>query len=234
MLRGEVPEPAQARLLEAALVAAVDHGPHAPSIAIARMAVTCGLPLNGAMASAINALDDVHGGAGQQCMELYRCDRRRSRRGRGERRSGRAASSSASSPSTARSSRASAIAGTASTRARCGCSRWFARREAGGVVSRPVRAHRQADRAAACAAARARPIPMNIDGATAVIYSRARLRAAARPRHLHPVALGRHPRARLGADAAGRAHQGADAAADSLRYTGPPTRRFEPQQTASP
>ncbi len=70
MLRGEVPAPAEARLLEAALVAAVDHGPHAPSIAIARMAVTCGLPLNGAMASAINALDDVHGGAGQQCMEL--------------------------------------------------------------------------------------------------------------------------------------------------------------------
>ena len=35
------------------------------------MAVTCGLPLNGAMASAINALDDMHGGAGQQCMELY-------------------------------------------------------------------------------------------------------------------------------------------------------------------
>ena len=70
MLRGEIPTPAQARLLEAALVAAVDHGPHAPSIAIARMAVTCGLPLNGAMASAINALDDIHVGAGQQCMEL--------------------------------------------------------------------------------------------------------------------------------------------------------------------
>lgn len=70
MLRGEVPPPAQSRLLEAALVAAVDHGPHAPSIAISRMAVTCGLPINGAMASAINALDDIHGGAGQQCMEL--------------------------------------------------------------------------------------------------------------------------------------------------------------------
>ncbi len=50
----------------------VDHGPHAPSIAISRMAVTCGLPVNGAMASAVNVLDDVHGGAGQQCMELYR------------------------------------------------------------------------------------------------------------------------------------------------------------------
>jgi citrate synthase len=70
MVRGELPTRAQGALLEACLVAAVDHGPHAPSIAISRMAVTCGLPLNGAMASAINALDDVHGGAGQQCMAL--------------------------------------------------------------------------------------------------------------------------------------------------------------------
>ncbi len=72
MLRGELPTVQQARLLEAALVPGVDHGPHAPSIAIARMAVTCGLPVNGAMASSINVLDDIHGGAGQQCMELYR------------------------------------------------------------------------------------------------------------------------------------------------------------------
>jgi citrate synthase len=71
MLRGELPSDAQAGLLEAALVASVDHGPQAPSIAISRMATSCGLPLNGAMASAINALDDVHGGAGQQAVELY-------------------------------------------------------------------------------------------------------------------------------------------------------------------
>jgi len=71
MLRGERPSPAEARLLEAALVASVDHGPHAPSIAIARMAVSCGLPLNGAIASAVNTLDDVHGGAGEQAAELY-------------------------------------------------------------------------------------------------------------------------------------------------------------------
>ena len=71
MLKGDLPSPEQAALLEAALVSAVDHGPQAPSIAIGRMAVTCGLPLNGAMASAINVLDDVHGGAGEQCMELY-------------------------------------------------------------------------------------------------------------------------------------------------------------------
>ena len=72
MLRGEVPSDGQARLLEAALVAAVDHGPQAPSIATARMAVTCGASLNQAMASAVNLLDDVHGGAGEQAVELYR------------------------------------------------------------------------------------------------------------------------------------------------------------------
>jgi citrate synthase len=71
MLRGELPSSAQATLLETALVASVDHGPQAPSIAIARMATTCGVPVNGAMASAINVLGDVHGGPGQQCMELY-------------------------------------------------------------------------------------------------------------------------------------------------------------------
>jgi citrate synthase len=71
MLRGELPGEGEARLLEAALVASVDHGPHAPSIAISRMAVSCGLPLNGAMASALNTLDDVHGGAGQQAVELF-------------------------------------------------------------------------------------------------------------------------------------------------------------------
>lgn len=71
MVRGDLPSKAQAQLLEAALVASVDHGPHAPSIAIARMAVTCGVDLNNAMASGINVLGDTHGGAGQQCMELY-------------------------------------------------------------------------------------------------------------------------------------------------------------------
>lgn len=71
MTRGALPSEGEARLLECALVAAVDHGPQAPSIACARMAVTCGLSLNGALASAVNMLDDVHGGAGEQAVELY-------------------------------------------------------------------------------------------------------------------------------------------------------------------
>lgn len=71
MLRGEIPEPGAARLLEAALVAAVDHGPQAPSIAAARMAVTCGAAVNQAMATGVNMLDDVHGGAGEQAVDLF-------------------------------------------------------------------------------------------------------------------------------------------------------------------
>jgi citrate synthase len=69
-LRGELPSKAEADLLGAVLVSAVDHGPQAPAVAIARMAATCGVGLNGAIASGVNALGDVHGGAGQQCMEL--------------------------------------------------------------------------------------------------------------------------------------------------------------------
>jgi len=72
MTRGELPGEGQARLLDAALMSAVDHGPQAPSIAIARMAATCGVGLNNAMASALNVLGDVHGGAGEQAVELYR------------------------------------------------------------------------------------------------------------------------------------------------------------------
>ncbi|MGR3485007.1 MAG: citryl-CoA lyase [Paracoccaceae bacterium] len=64
-------DPPRARLFEAALVAAVDHGPQAPSIAAARMAATCGVGLQSAMATGLNMLGDVHGGAGEQAVRLY-------------------------------------------------------------------------------------------------------------------------------------------------------------------
>jgi citrate synthase len=70
MTRGELPSAAEAKLLELTLVAAVDHGPQAPSIAATRMAASCGLDLNNAMATGVNLLGDVHGGAGQQCLEV--------------------------------------------------------------------------------------------------------------------------------------------------------------------
>ncbi len=71
MVRGVLPTSRQADLLECALVAGVDHGPQAPSIAAARMAATCGLGINNIMATGVNMLGDVHGGAGEQCARLY-------------------------------------------------------------------------------------------------------------------------------------------------------------------
>ncbi|MEX0971611.1 MAG: citryl-CoA lyase [Paracoccaceae bacterium] len=71
MVTGETIEGARAALFEAALVAAVDHGPQAPSIAAARMAATCGVGLQNAMATGLNMLGDVHGGAGEQAVALY-------------------------------------------------------------------------------------------------------------------------------------------------------------------
>ncbi|MEM7487518.1 MAG: citryl-CoA lyase [Pseudomonadota bacterium] len=71
MVVGAPLEGSRARLFEAALVAAVDHGPQAPSIAAARMAATCGVGLQSAMATGLNMLGDVHGGAGEQAVALY-------------------------------------------------------------------------------------------------------------------------------------------------------------------
>ena len=71
MVMGNEIEGPRADLFEAALVAAVDHGPQAPSIAATRMAATCGVGLNNAMATGLNMLGDVHGGAGEQAVALY-------------------------------------------------------------------------------------------------------------------------------------------------------------------
>lgn len=70
MLRGDLPTASQKRLLETALVPSIDHGPQAPSIAAARMAATTGIGINNAVATGVNLLGDVHGGAGQQCVSL--------------------------------------------------------------------------------------------------------------------------------------------------------------------
>ena len=135
------------------------------------MAVTCGLPVNGAMASAINVLDDVHGGAGQQCMELYRDDRQRPPASRRR--------------ATPRSPRASTRFIAAHGKIIPGFGhRWHPvdpraapllalveRGAAAGRGQRPLCAHRRAQsKRHADARARASAIPMNIDGATAVIY----------------------------------------------------------------
>ena len=71
MLRGKRPSPPQAALREAALVAGVDHDPQPLSSGTARMAVTCGLLLNKAMAAAVKLLGNVLGSAGEQAVHLF-------------------------------------------------------------------------------------------------------------------------------------------------------------------
>lgn len=170
MVAGRLPGEDEARLLEAALVAAVDHGPQAPSIAAARMAVTCGLPLNNAIGSAVNMLGDVHGGAGQQSLELYyEVDRRREA---GESLETAAAAAIASWQAT----RSKFIPGFGHRFHKDGDPR--APRLLGLVreaAARGTVSGRFAEIGSAVEAflgkGRERPVPMNIDGATAVIFA---------------------------------------------------------------
>ncbi|MGQ5598273.1 citryl-CoA lyase [Streptomyces sp. ESR1.13] len=173
MIRGELPTSAQARLLDAALVAGVDHGPQAPSIAAARMAATCGLGLNNVIASGVNLLGDVHGGAGQQCMEvLAELDQK--------------AGASADGSGAGLDEAADRLVAAYRTERRHvpGFGHRFhphdPRRDPllelvaeaaanGAVPGRALAAGLALEHA--LAKGRSRPVPMNIDGATAIIYS---------------------------------------------------------------
>jgi citrate synthase len=164
LVMGEPIKGIRAQLFEAALVAAVDHGPQAPSIAAARMAATCGVGLQSAMATGLNMLGDVHGGAGEQAVEMYSAVQRggpdglagaldawRAEHGRflpgfGHR---------FHKPVDPRAPRLLALVDEAA--------------EQGAVpgayaeIGRAIEAH--------LATERGKPVPMNIDGATAVIYA---------------------------------------------------------------
>ncbi|UJW30354.1 citryl-CoA lyase [Saccharothrix sp. AJ9571] len=164
MTRGGPPAPGEAELLEAAMVASVDHGPQAPSIAIARMTATCGVGINNAMASGVNALGDAHGGAGQQCVELL--------------------TEIVSLEDAGQSLDAATVRAISEHRYVPGFGHRFhpvdPRRapllalvdravEDGVVAGRHVRAARAVE--ARLNHGRGKPVPMNIDGATAVIYA---------------------------------------------------------------
>ncbi|WP_456265818.1 MULTISPECIES: citryl-CoA lyase [unclassified Bacillus (in: firmicutes)] len=70
LLVGELLDDSKAALFESVLVAGADHGPRAPSIAAARMAVTCGISFNSSVATGMNLLGDIHGGAGEKAMRM--------------------------------------------------------------------------------------------------------------------------------------------------------------------
>lgn len=169
MVVGVMPTPGQAKLIEAALVSGVDHGPQAPSIAIARMSMTCGGSLNNAMASAVNVLDDIHGGAGEQAIGLFRDIEQRTNERvdiAGACREGLAAWRHAHGPILPGfghrfhqiDPRAPRLMGLVAEAA-----------EAGDVSGRFAAVAKEIE--TQLGEAKGRPIPLNIDGATAVIFS---------------------------------------------------------------
>lgn len=70
ILRGERPGAAVGRLVEAMLVASIDHGVTPPSTLAVRNAATTGAPLNACIASGALAVNRHHGGAVEDCMRL--------------------------------------------------------------------------------------------------------------------------------------------------------------------
>jgi citrate synthase len=69
-LVGELPSKAIGRLLDAMLVASIDHGATPPSTLAARTAASTGAPLNAALAAGILSINQYHGGAIEDCMRL--------------------------------------------------------------------------------------------------------------------------------------------------------------------
>jgi citrate synthase len=66
---GELPQPNIAKLIDAVMVASIDHGPGAPSALAARTAISGGAPLGAAGAAGLLTLGKFHGAAVQDSME---------------------------------------------------------------------------------------------------------------------------------------------------------------------
>lgn len=65
---GELPTPQVAKLIDAVMVASIDHGPGTPSVLAARTAVSGGAPLGPAAAAGLLTLGKFHGAAVQDSM----------------------------------------------------------------------------------------------------------------------------------------------------------------------
>jgi citrate synthase len=69
LFTGELPEPNIAKLIDALMVASIDHGPVTPSVLAARTAASGGAPLGAAAAAGLLTLNKYHGAAVEDSME---------------------------------------------------------------------------------------------------------------------------------------------------------------------
>lgn len=70
ILKGELPSKAEAELMNAILVASVDHGASPPSVLGTRTVVSGGNSLNAAIAGGVLVIGDTHGGAIEQSAKI--------------------------------------------------------------------------------------------------------------------------------------------------------------------
>ena len=67
-IKGELPSPGIARLMDIMLVSSVDHGATPPSTLACRTVASTGAPLNNCIAAGILSINKFHGGAIENCM----------------------------------------------------------------------------------------------------------------------------------------------------------------------
>lgn len=70
LLVGELPTPSIGRMMEALLVASIDHGPVPPSANAARLVASSGAPLRASVAAGVLAFGEHHGGDVGSCMDF--------------------------------------------------------------------------------------------------------------------------------------------------------------------
>ncbi|MCP4515832.1 MAG: citryl-CoA lyase, partial [Delftia sp.] len=70
VLKGELPSESHGRVMDAILVASVDHGATPPSVLAARTVASGGAPLTTGIAAGIMTINRHHGGAIEGCMKV--------------------------------------------------------------------------------------------------------------------------------------------------------------------
>ncbi len=71
VLKGELPNKKEEGMINAILVASIDHGVEAPSTTVTRITASCGVPLSTAVASGVSAIGDAHGGAIEKAARIF-------------------------------------------------------------------------------------------------------------------------------------------------------------------
>ena len=70
LLKGKLPTKEEGKMMEAIIVACIDHGVTAPSCVTTRTVASCGVPLPTAISAGLLAVGDHHGGAIENSMKL--------------------------------------------------------------------------------------------------------------------------------------------------------------------